>query len=149
MIARDIMVFQVQTLSPDCTIGEALRRFAELKLQAFPIIDENHRLLGTLNFWQIIEQVMPSYITKGDLPDVRFAPDLGQFHERIQGLKEKPVTHVMNPNPPCVRPEDSVLACAALIMKTPKTVYLLPVVEESRKLIGIISAWDIVKELVP
>jgi CBS domain-containing protein len=53
----------------------------------------------------------------------------------------------MNPNPPCVRPEDSVLTCAALIMKTPKTVYLLPVLEEDRQLVGIISAWDIIKEI--
>lgn len=147
MIARDIMVRKVHTLSPDCTIGGALRRFAESKFQAFPIVDENHRLVGTLNFWQIIEQVMPSYITQGDLPDVRFAPDLGQFHERLEGLKQKPVTHVMNHHPPCVRPEDSVLACAALIMKTPKTVYLLPVVEKDRQLIGVISAWDIIKEI--
>lgn len=149
MIAQEIMVSQVQTLSPNYTIGEALCRFADLRFQAFPIIDENHRLLGTLNFWQIIEQAMPSYITKGDLPDVRFAPDLGQFHERLEGLKQKLVSHVMNSNAPCVRPEDSVLACAALIMTTPKTVYLLPVVEESRKLVGIISAWDILKKLVP
>jgi CBS-domain-containing membrane protein len=147
MIARDIMVLQAHTVSPECTIGEALRRFADLRFQAFPIIDENHRLLGTLNFWQIIEKAMPSYITKGDLPDVRFAPDLGQFHERLEKLKQKLVTHVMNPNPPCVRPEDSVLTCAALIMKTPKTVYLLPVVEGDRQLVGIISAWDIIKEI--
>jgi CBS-domain-containing membrane protein len=120
---------------------------AELRIQAFPVVEQENTILGTLNFWQIIEQSMPPYITKGDLPDVRFAPDLGQFHERLEKLKQKLVTHVMNPNPPCVRPEDSVLTCAALIMKTPKTVYLLPVLEEDRQLVGIISAWDIIKEI--
>jgi CBS-domain-containing membrane protein len=147
MIARDIMVLHVHTLSPERTIGEALRRFADLKFQAFPVIDENHRLLGTLNFWQILEKAMPSYITKGGLADVRFAPDLAQLHERLEELKPKPVTFVMNPHPPCVHPHDSVLACAALIMTTPKTVYLLPVVEGDRRLVGIISAWDIIKEI--
>jgi CBS-domain-containing membrane protein len=147
MIARDIMVRQVQTLSPDCTIGEALRRFAEFRFQAFPIADGQQKLLGTLNFWQIIEQVMPPYM--GDLADVRFAPDLGQFHERLGELKHSPVMQVMNHHPPCVRPQDSVLACAALIMKTPKTVYLLPVVEDDRQLVGIVSAWDVIKEIAP
>ena len=147
MIARDIMVRHVHTLSPENTIGEALRRFADLKFQAFPVTDENQRLLGTLNFWQIIEKAMPSYITKGNLTDVRFAPDLTQLHERLEDLKPQPVTFVMNPHPPCVRSEDSVLACAALIMNTPKTVYLLPVVEGDRQLLGIISAWDIIKEI--
>ncbi len=147
MIARDIMVLQVHTVSPECTIGEVLRRFAELGCQAFPVLDEEKTLLGTLNFWQILEQAIPAYIIKGDMPDIRFAPDLAQFHEHLEELKLKPVIQVMNPHPPTVHPDDSVLACAALIMKTPKTVYLLPVVEGDRRLVGIISAWDIIKEI--
>ncbi|HBP90901.1 MAG TPA: CBS domain-containing protein [Nitrospirales bacterium] len=147
MNARDIMIRQAHTIPPQCTIGEALRQMADLRLQAFPVVDEKKILLGTLNFWQILERAMPSYISQGDLPDVRFAPDLVQFHERLGELKPNRVTQVMNPHPPCVRPDDSVLACATLIMKTPKTVYLLPVVEGDRQLVGIISAWDVIKEI--
>ncbi|MGE0472296.1 MAG: HPP family protein [Nitrospirales bacterium] len=141
------MTRQIHTISPGCTIGEALARMADLRLQAFPVVENEFALLGMLNFWQILEQAMPSYIAKGDLPDVGFAPDLAQFHERLEELKPQPVTSVMNPHPPCVRPDDSVLACAALIMKTPKTVYLLPVVEGNRQLVGLITAWDIIKEI--
>ncbi len=147
MNARDIMIRQAHTIPPQCTIGEALRHMADLRLQAFPVVNEEKILLGTLNFWQILEWAMPSYISQGDLSDVRFAPDLAQFHERLEKLKPNPVTQVMNPHPPCVRPDDSVLACGALIMKTPKTVYLLPVVEGDHQLVGIISAWDIIKEI--
>lgn len=147
MNAQDIMARQVHTVGPECTIGEALARMADLRLQAMPVVEKENVLLGMLNFWQILEQAMPSYIAKGDLPDVGFAPDLAKFHEHLKKLKTQPVTAVMNPHPPCVRPEDSVLACAALIMKTPKTVYLLPVVKEGRQLAGLISAWDILKEI--
>ncbi len=147
MKAQDIMIRQPHTIPPQCTIGEALRQMADLRLQAFPVVDKKKMLLGTLNFWQILEWAMPSYISQNDLSDVRFAPDLAQFHERLGELKSNPVTQVMNSHPPCVRPDDSVLACAALIMKTPKTVYLLPVVETDRQLVGVISAWDIIKEI--
>lgn len=147
MNARDIMIRQAHTILPQCTIGEALRQMSVLHLQAFPVVDEKKRLLGTLSFWQVLEWAMPSYISQDDLSDVRFAPDLAQFHERLGELKPNPVTQVMNRHPPCVRPDDSVLACAALIMKTPKTVYLLPVVERDHQLVGIISAWDVVKEI--
>lgn len=147
MKAQDIMTRQIHTIASKCTIGEALARMADLRLQALPVVEKEKVLLGMLNFWQILEQAMPSYIAKGDLPDVGFAPDLAQFHEHLGQLKAQPVTLVMNPHPPCVRPEDSVLACAALIMKTPKTVYLLPVVKEGRQLVGLISAWDILKEI--
>ena len=147
MKAQDIMIRQTHTIPPQCTIGEALRQMADLRLQDFPVVDEKKRLLGTLNFWQILEWSMPPYISQGDLPDVRFAPNLVRFHERLGELKPKSVTQVMNPHPPCARPDDSVLACAALIMKTPKTVYLLPVVEGDHQLVGIISAWDVIKEI--
>ncbi len=147
MNARDIMIRQAHTIPPQCTIGEALRQMADLHLQAFPVVDEKKMLLGTLSFWQIIEWAMPSYISQDDLSDVRFAPDLARFHERLGELKLNPVAQLMNAHPPCVRPEDSVLTCAALVMKTPKTVYLLPVVEGDHQLVGIISAWDVIKEI--
>ncbi|WNM59247.1 CBS domain-containing protein [Candidatus Nitrospira allomarina] len=147
MKAQDIMIRQAHTIPPQCTIGEALRQMTDLRLQDFPVVGEKKMLLGTLNFWQILERAMPPYISQGDLPDVRFAPNLVRFHERLGELKPNPVTQVMNPHPPCARPDDSVLACAALIMKTPKTVYLLPVVEGDHQLVGIISAWDIIKEI--
>ncbi len=147
MNARDIMIRQAHTIPLQCTIGEALRHMADLRIQAFPVVDEKKTVLGTLSFWQILEWALPSYISQNDLSDVRFAPDLAQFHKRLGELKPKPVTQVMNPHPPCVRPDDSILACAALIMKTPKTVYLLPVVETNQQLVGVISAWDIIKEI--
>jgi len=145
MIARDIMIREVHMIAPDCTVRDALARMASLHIQAFPVVDGQQKVLGTLSFWKILEQAVPSYIAKGDLPDVRFAPDLAQLHDRLEELKLKTTTHVMDHDPLCVHPGDSVLACAALIMRTPKTVYLLPVVEEDRRLVGIITAWDIIK----
>jgi CBS-domain-containing membrane protein len=147
MIARDIMNRQAHTIAPDCTVREALKRMATLSTQGFPVVDREQLLLGTVNFWQILEQAMPSYITKGDLSDVRFAPDFARLHERLEDLKSKPVTVVMNHQPLCIGPDDSVLSCAALIMQTPKTVHLLPVVEDGRRLMGVITAWDIIKEI--
>jgi CBS-domain-containing membrane protein len=147
MIARDIMVRQIHTIAPDCTVRDALKRMATLRIQAFPVVSQEQKLLGTLNFWQILERAMPSYITKGDLSDVRFAPDFAKLHERLEDLKSKPVTLVMNHQPLCVDPDHSVLSCAALIMQAPKTVNILPVVEGDRRLVGIIGAWDIIKEI--
>ncbi len=110
------MIRQTHTIPPQCMIGEALRQMADLRLQDFPVVDEKKMLLGTLNFWQILEWAMPPYISQGDLPDVRFAPNLVWFHERLGELN-------------------------------PKTVYLLPVVEGDHQLVGIISAWDVIKEI--
>lgn len=147
MKARDIMSSNVQSLSPDCSIGEAVRRIAETKFQAFPVVDQNQILLGTVNIWRILQRVMPSYILSGELPDVRFAPDLSQLHENLSTLKIQPVSTVMNTTPLCVRPDDSVLECATVIMRAPKQVHLLPVIDHDRRLVGVISPWDLIKEI--
>ena len=147
MNARDIMTTNIVTLPPDCTIGEAVRRFGETKFQAFPVIDAAGSFLGTLNIWRVLRHVMPRYILSGDLPDVRFAPDLELLHERLATLRNEPVTTIMNTNPPIVRPEHSVLECAALMVNAPKTIHLLPVVEESGRLLGLVSPWDLIKEI--
>lgn len=147
MKARDIMSTAVETLMPDCTIGEAVRRFAATRRHAFPVVDATGKLLGTVNLWHLIGHVLPPYIVSGDLPDVRFAPDLNQIHDRLAGLRDQPVSAIMNREPPTVRPTHSVLECAALILNTPKTVHLLPVVDESGRLLGVVAPFDVIKEM--
>jgi CBS domain-containing protein len=147
MNARDIMTTNVQTLPPDCTIGEAVGRFGETKFQAFPIVDGKGALVGTVNIWRVLRNVIPPYIVSGDLPDVRFAPDLELLHERLGTLRSQPVTNIMNKNPPAVPPDCSVLECAALMVNAPKTIHLLPVLDNSKQLLGIVTPWDLIKEI--
>jgi CBS-domain-containing membrane protein len=147
MKARDIMTRDVVTLSPEYSIGDTVRKFAEMKLQAFPVVDRNGSLLGTVNVWQLLRHVMPPYIVSGDLPDVRFAPDLNLLHERLASMRDQPVSAVMNREPPTVRPYHSVLECAALMLNAPKTVHLLPVVDESGHFLGVVAPFDLIKEI--
>jgi len=147
MKAHDIMTQDVVTLPPECPIGDTVRKFAEMKLQAFPVVDSKGKLLGTVNIWQLLYHVMPSYIVSGDLPDVRFAPDLNLLHERLASMRDQPVSAIMNRKPPTVRPDHSVLECAALMLNAPKTVHLLPVVDESGLFLGVVAPFDLIKEI--
>ena len=148
MKARDIMTRDVVTLPPDCPIGDAVKKYAELKLQAFPVVDAKGKLLGMVNIWQLLCHVVPPYIVSGDLPDVRFAPDLHVLHDRLASMRDQPVSTIMNLEPPTLRPDHSVLECAALMLNAPKTVHLLPVVDESGRFLGIVAPFDLIKEIV-
>lgn len=147
MKAHDIMTRDVFTLSPECSIGDTVRKFAEMKLQAFPVVDSNGNLLGTVNIWQLLCHVMPPYIVSGDLPDVRFAPDLNLLHERLASTRDQPVSVIMNRKPLTVQPDHSVLECAALMMNAPKPVHLLPVVDKSGRFLGVVAPFDLIKEI--
>jgi CBS-domain-containing membrane protein len=148
MKARDIMTTAVETLTPDSTIGEAVRQFAATRRHAFPVVDATGKLVGTVNIWHVLMHVLPPYIVSGDLPDVRFAPDLNQLHERLASMRDQPVRVIMNREPPTVRPTHSVLECAALILNTPKTVHLLPVIDDAGHLLGVVAPFDVIKEIV-
>jgi len=147
MKASEIMTTHVVRLSPDCTIGEAVRRFEETNFQSFPIVDEKGILIGTLNIWRILRKVIPPYIASGQLTSVRFAPELEILHERLGLLRSKPVTTIMNKNPPVIRSDCSVLECATVMVNAPKKIHVLPVVDEHMKLLGIVTPFDLIKEI--
>jgi len=144
--AKDIMTTDVRALSPDCLIGEAIRRFAESKYQAFPVVDAAGTLLGVLSIWHLLRKAVPSYIVSGELADVPFAPDLDQLHARMAELNSQPVSSVMDPQPMQAKPDHSALECAALLLRAmAHWAHLLPVVDESGRLLGVVATWDLVK----
>lgn len=145
MKARDVMTTEVRTLTPDCPVGEALRLFAETKLQAFPVVDAAGRLCGTVSALTVLQRALPPYVVSGDLPHVGFAPDLQQVRDRLADLKPRPVTAIMDREPATVRPETPLLECGALLLREVRTSFLLPVVDEAGRLVGVIAPWDLVK----
>ena len=135
------------TLSPEQTVREAARRFAERQSQAFPVVDKSGTLVGVISCWQILHQALPPYVASGELRDVRYAPDLSQFHEHLGALKNRPIAALMDANPPIVQAHDSVLECAALLLQTTHHMPLVFVVDSPRRLLGVIGVLDLLKEI--
>lgn len=110
------LILDPLTLSPDATIGEALRLMKENKIGGIPIVDSNHKLIGIL--------------TNRDL---RFETSYGQKVSTVM-TKENLIT----------APEGTDLKKAELIFKKNK-IEKLPVVNKSGKLTGLITFSDILK----
>lgn len=145
MKARDIMSTEIHTLSPECTVGEALRQYARKKFQALPIVDGTGHLQGVISIMMIFKHILPPYIVSGELKEVSFAPDLNQVHDRLKSLRNQPVSHIMKHDPPTVSPDMSVLACGAILLQSQEHDRILPVIDKSGLLIGIIAPWDFLK----
>lgn len=148
MTAKDVMTADVRTLAPDCPVGEALRRLAETRLQAFPVVDGAGRLLGTVSAVTILRRALPPYVVSGELREVGFAPDLVEVGRRLAALRAQPVSDVLDPDPPTVRPDTPLLECGALMLHRAKTGFALPVVGDGGRLVGLIAPWDLVKGVV-
>ncbi|RYZ50063.1 MAG: IMP dehydrogenase, partial [Chitinophagaceae bacterium] len=104
------------TLSPDASIGEALRLMRENKIGGIPIVDASQKLVGIL--------------TNRDL--------------RLETDLKKKVSTIMTSEHLITAPEGTDLKKAELIFKKNK-VEKLPVVSKAGKLIGLITFGDILK----
>ena len=110
------LILDPVTLSPDATIGEALKLMRENKIGGIPIVDAAHKLVGIL--------------TNRDL----------RFETNYKGK----VSTVMTKENLILAPEGTDLKKAEQIFKKNK-IEKLPVVNRSGKLIGLITFSDILK----
>ena len=110
------LILDPVTLSPDATVGEALRLMRGNRIGGIPIVDAQHKLVGIL--------------TNRDL---RF-----EINHKIK------VSEVMTKENLITAPEGTDLKKAELIFKKNK-IEKLPVVNKAGKLIGLVTFGDILK----
>ncbi len=110
------MILDPVTLSPDATIGEAIRMMRENKIGGIPIVDAGSKLVGIL--------------TNRDI--------------RLETNFKEKVSTVMTKENLITAPEGTDLKKAALIFKKNK-IEKLPVVDKAGKLIGLVTFSDILK----
>ncbi len=110
------MIIDPVTLSPDATIGEALKLMKENKIGGIPIVDAGHKLVGIL--------------TNRDL--------------RFETHFKAKVSTVMTKDNLITAPEGTDLKKAELIFKKNK-IEKLPVVDKTGKLLGLVTFSDILK----
>ncbi|HIA14093.1 MAG TPA: CBS domain-containing protein [Nitrospirales bacterium] len=147
MIVGEIMTTKVSFVAVDATIEDAISIMRKEKVQTMPVVGADRLFVGMFTVRLFLKKALPAYIGSGDLPDVRFAPDLPQFHETLYQMRTAAVSTVMNTNHPTVVAENSVLECAALLTNPDQRIRSIPVVDTANHLIGIVTGWDIIKEL--
>ncbi len=110
------------SVAPDSTVYDALRTMADAEIGALVVLDEG-RLVGIFSERDYARKVIL----------------LGK------SSKATLVREVMTPRVLCVRPDQTIDQCMALM--TDKHVRHLPVVDQTR-VVGVISIGDVVKEVI-
>lgn len=154
MIAANIMTTGVLTLNCKSLVKDALKMLQDEKVRLVPIVDDDNKVLGAISSRTLMRCILPGYISRGYLKDVRFAPELHQFVENIEGLANKNVCDLIETelSPDCVDyakipPETSVMEVAAIFVNIESPVESILVVDNMDRLLGIISPVDAFKRL--
>ena len=131
MFVSRSMTSEVITVTIDASIFEAQEKMAHHTIRHLPVIDEDNTLLGIVTD-RDIRSALPYSLFKD--------PDSGVGGEKVEALK---IRDVMSKNPLTISPGDTIQDALLLIQE--KRVGAFPVVDENRKLKGIISVRDLLR----
>jgi acetoin utilization protein AcuB len=133
MLVKNWMTTNVVSLTADKSMMKAAKLMKDNKISRIPIVDAAGKVVG-IGSDRDIKEASPSKATTLDM------------HELYYLLSEIKLADIMTKNPVCLSPEDTIEKAAALMME--HNFGGMPVVDESGKLVGIITDSDVFKVLI-
>jgi len=146
MRAENIMVTELTTAHVNDRVSDVLDRMKMAKLRMLPVVTDEGVVAGVISTFSIMEHLVPNYIVSGDLNQIPYAPDMGILRRHYFETIGKDLLSVMETKPLLVKRDESLLSIAAALTAFGKHEYAL-VVDEEKRLIGVISAGDILDRL--
>jgi CBS-domain-containing membrane protein len=140
MKVRDCMKRNPYAIGSTTTAAEAANIFASKHIGTLPVVDQQGKLVGLLQIYDLLELVLPDFLKL--LDDFDFAPNFGAVEER-KPAKENlafPIIKLMHP-PISVEVDSGLLRAFSLLHKN--RLHDLPVVDVDCILVGIVSHVDI------
>jgi CBS domain-containing protein len=132
ILVQDWMTSPVQVVHTDTAVSDAYNQMMKKGIRRLPVV-ENGRLVGI--------------VTLGDLREARPSPATSlSIYELNYLLAKLTVGQVMTHNPFSVAPGESVMSAARIMLD--RKVGGLPVVDEEKRPLGIITESDIFRMLI-
>jgi len=148
-LVRQVMTTDVLTFKPSDTVESAARRLTERRLGGAPVVDDWGKVVGLLEDDDLIVQdtrlhfptvisVFGAYL---ELPSA-----LAHFEKDLRKAVGATVADVMDPEAPTCREDDTLETVATILHE--RGASRLAVVDEDRRLLGIVSRGDLVRAIV-
>ena len=132
MLVQEVMTREPTTATGETTVKRAAEILAELHISSLPVLDDHGHICGV--------------VSEADLIREAFAPDArGHMFAADHGEQTAPKTveDVMTPHAITVHEGNDIADVAELMTST--GVKCLPVIDDDRRLVGVISRSDLVK----
>lgn len=135
MKVKDIMITSVLTAGPDEAIKDVILKIRKKNVSGLPVVDKNMKVLATFS---------ESDVAKA-LPDILNEAQYIPLVD-VRELTAEPIKRVMHMPAVTIGPEVTVEEAATIILE--KYRHRLPVVDDTGKLIGLVTLGDILKALL-
>ncbi len=133
MYIKNRMTKDVATVSPDDSISKAFQVLTEKNHSQLPVVDKNNKLVGFITE-KLLAYVSPSKATTLSVFEINYL------------LSKTKVSDIMKKDIFTIHP-NALIEEAALIMTT-NDIGSLPVIEDDKTLVGIVTRLDIFKSFI-
>lgn len=153
MTAENIMSFRLRKLSPTDKVCDALQIMHTHQIRNLPVVDDEGQFIGLFGIRRIISLLLPkaAQIDFG-LKDLSFMPDeVEELYKRLGDIGQKPVTDFLEKKKKLVfcKPSTPFPEVLELLEQNPDTSLPVIIVKgKKRKLVGMVSSWDVLDKLV-
>ena len=144
---QDIMVTDVITIGPEATVSDLAHLLNKHGIGGVPVVDDQQRLLGIVTEGDLValdaDLHFPFYIQF--LDGVVYLESIRKFEQRLRKAVGAFVKDVMTTDVLTVTPDDTVRQAATIMSRN--KINRVPVVDEERKLLGIVGRHDVLASI--
>ena len=145
--AKDFMTKYVFAVPPDITVHELIRLFVSHNVSAIPVVDEDNHLLGIVSegdlLYKKVRPYIPQYIDV--LGGTLYYCGYGRYEKSFRKLLATEASEIMTKETKCVMPDTEMSVITTLMVD--EHLKTVPVVDDNKKLVGIITRHDILTVL--
>ncbi|GAV20130.1 inosine 5'-monophosphate dehydrogenase [Mariprofundus micogutta] len=147
MLAKNVMSTDLVSLQLGATVRDAIALFQESSLHDFPVIDDQGKPVGIVTSRSILHCAVPRYASDELLAVMKAGPDIESVYNNLAAELDRQVSDVLERNFDEVKGDMPTSAVAAMLTHLKGDSRNILVVDEAGRLIGIISARDIICRL--
>ena len=135
------------TATPDMPLKDAVQLLATHRISGLPVIDDNGAAVGEISetdlMWQVSGASLPAYVML--LDSVVYLTTPARYSQELHKALGQTVADVMSRKVTFVQAADDLQRAAQLMHD--KQIRRLVVVDDEKRVIGILTRGDIVREL--
>lgn len=153
MTAESIMSFRLVKLKPTDKVCDALLVMHDQQIRNLPVVDENDQFVGLFGIRRLTRMMLPQAAQMNlGLKDLSFMPDeTGEMLGRMKEVSQRPVSDFLEKKKRLMfcKPSASFPEVLELLDENADTSLPVIVVKgKKKKLVGMISAWDVMEKLL-
>ena len=135
---EDVMTRDVVSAAADEPVRAAVERLIHREFRALPVVDREGRVVGVVSSGDLV--------ARGGLgARLELLSALSKSARRgfLDQVPARPISRVMTPDPSTVRASDTLAAATRLMAE--RKIKRIPVIDETRRLVGILSRSDVLR----